>query len=231
MSKIYNIFIIKGMTLWNWITDISSRSTHAISTTYQYIMNYIKGYHHIWFLLSGHTLPLSMLHYSSTDYEWKYDASTNQLYYHTQPVSSHPVSAYSLSWLSAKLIIDHGAKEIDIDSFLETFRIHTDIHHLPTLHTIFIAWSIHHKYWCPAHTPIQFYIIDHVGDDHTISLTSFTNSIVRNHKLYITARPISFLSDPMEPYPYYKIEASQSKEIGKKLRVDNIENVSSTGFK
>jgi hypothetical protein len=230
MSKLYNIFIIKGMTLWNWISDISIRSAYNVSTTYHYMMNYIKGYHHIWYFLSGHTLPLSMLHYSSncsSDYEWKYNASTNQLYYHT----SHPVSPYSLSWLSAKLIIDHGAKEIDMDSFLETFRIHTDIHHLPTLHTIFMAWSAYHKQWFPTYTPIQFYVIDNAGDDHTLSLTSFTNSIVRNHKLYITNRPISFLSDPMEPYPYYKIEASQSKEIGKKLRVDNIENVSSTGFK
>ena len=191
-------------------------------------MNYIRGYHHIWFLLSGHTLPLSMLHCSpSIDYEWKYDASTNQLYYHTQ----QPVSSYSLSWLSAKLIIDHGAKEIDIDSFLETFCVHTDIHHLPTLQIIFIVWSVYHKYWFPVHTPIQFYFIDHAGDEHTISLSSFTNSMIRNQKLYITVRPIPFLSDPMESYPYYKIEASQSKEISKKLRVDNIENVSSTGFK
>ena len=225
MSSLYTIFIIKGMSLWNWMADISTRSTCTILTTYQYMMNYIKGYHHIWFFLSGHTLPLSMLHYSS-DYEWKYNASTNQLYYHTQPASS-----YSLSWLSAKLIIDHGSKEMDMDSFLETFRIHTDLHHLPTLHTIFMAWSVYHKQWFPAHTPIQFYIIDDTGNENTLSLTSITNSTARNHKLYITNRPIAFLSDPMEPYPYYKIEASQSKEINKKLRVDNIENVSSTGLK
>lgn len=228
MSNLYTIFIIKGMSLWNWITDVSTRSTYSISNTYQYIMNYIKGYHHIWFFLLGHTLPLSMLHCPPTiEYDWKYDASTNQLFYHTQ----QPISSYTLSWLSAKLIIDHGAKEIDMDSFLETFRIHTDAFHLPTLQTVFMAWSAYNKQWFSTSIPIQFYIIDNAGDDHTISLTSFTNSTARNHKIYITNRPIPFLSDPMEPYPYYKIEASQSKEIGKKLRVDNIENVSSTGFK
>jgi hypothetical protein len=228
MPSLNTIFIIKGMSLWNWITDISIRSTYTISNAYHFFMNYMKGYHHIWLFLSGHTIPLSMLHTSpSIEYEWKYDVSTNQLSYHT----SHPISTYSLSWLSAKLIIDHGAKEIDMDSFLETFRIHTDTHHLPTLHTIFMAWSIYHKQWFPAHIPIQFYIIDDTGDEHTLSLTSITNSIARNHKLYITLRPIAFLSDPMEPYPYYKIEASQSKENSKKLRVDNIENVGSTGFK
>ena len=219
MPRLYTIFIIKGISLWNWLSDIYMYSANKISTTYQFITNYMKGYHNIWFFLTGHTLPLSMIQCPpSIDYEWKYNVYTNQLYYHT----SQPISSYSLSWLSAKLIINNGLTEMDMDSFLETFRIHTDASHLPTLETIFMAWSIYHKQWFPATVPIQFYIISDVGDEHIFSLCSLTNSTAHNHKIYITRRPIKLLSEYTEIYPSYKIDGAQSKEFNKKLPVDNI---------
>ena len=94
-----------------------------------------------------------------------------------------------------------------------------------------MAWSAYHKQWFPAYTSIQFYIIDDIGEEYHISLKSITDSTIKNNKLYITLHHIPLLSTPMEIYPHYKIETSQFKETSKNLRVDNIENVSSTGFK
>jgi hypothetical protein len=228
MAQLYTIFIVKGISIWNWLSDLFIYSTNKISHTYQFISNYMKGYNNIWLFLSGHTIPLSMMHCPpSIKYEWKYNLSTNQLIHHVNQTNT----VYSLSWLSARIVVNYGEKEFNIDPFLETFRIYTNNHGLPTLETIFMAWCTYYKQWFSSFIPIQFHIIDDTGDEYVLSLTSITNTTINNRKLYITLRPTPLLSNSMEVYPHYKIDTAQSKEITKKLRVDNIENVGSTGFK
>jgi hypothetical protein len=95
-----------------------------------------------------------------------------------------------LSVLSAKLLITESVteetKEYDMDPFLETFCVYTNVSSPPTLHMIFMSWCAYHKLWFPADYPIHIEYIDHMGDFIKVNLATNPTIRIQQHKLYIS---------------------------------------------
>jgi len=197
MTHLYHIFLIKSLTLWNACTSYCTSFKQMISQTYNDAKHYLHNHHAIWIFLSGHTLPLPRSFISNVDtYSWQYDTSTKQLT-HTEDIKN--TTSYSFSWLSATLIISHqGTHEYDMDPFLESFRVHTDIP--PTLHMIYMAWCAQHSLWFPANCNITMRVIDHLGNDMTLNVHDHNDSITIHYGKLHTSIPSS-MSLYDEAYP------------------------------
>jgi hypothetical protein len=196
LSYLYHIFLIKSITLWNICTSYYTSLQQTLSRTYNDAKHYLNNHHAIWFFLPGHTLPLPRYCISnlSTSF-WKYDTTTKQLSCDIKD----PIS-YSFSWLSVTLVITHqGTHEYDMDPFLESFRVHTDIYHPPTLHMLFMAWCAQHSLWFPKNSVITMRVIDHLGNDMILNLLDHNDSItIHSGKLHTS---ISSGILPYETYP------------------------------
>jgi len=192
LSYLYHIFIIKGLTLWNTCTSYYTSLHKMLSHTYNDAKHYLNNDHVIWVFLPGHTLPLPRYSISNLPTTcWKYDTSTNQLY-HTKGTVS-----YSFSWLSVTLV-NEGTREYDMDPFLESFTVHTDIHHPPTLTMVYMAWCAKHSLWFPKNS-ITMRVIDHLGNDITLKLPTHNDSITIHHGKLYTSIPSPNIS--YETYP------------------------------
>ena len=67
-------FIVKSLTIYNYITELYSTTTEKIKTLYSYFNNYYKGYHDIWLFIPGHTIPLSLSNLNNAvNVNWIYD--------------------------------------------------------------------------------------------------------------------------------------------------------------
>ena len=193
LSYLYHIFLIKGLTLWNTCTSYYTSLHKTLSRTYNDVKHYLNNDHAIWVFLPGHTLPLPRYCISNlSTTSWKYDTSTNQLTYHTK----EPIS-YSFSWLSVTLVT-RGKHEYDMDPFLESFTVHTDIHHPPTLTMVYMAWCAQHSLWFPKNS-ITMRVIDHLGNDITLKLPTHNDSITIHHGKLYTSIPSPNI--PYETYP------------------------------
>ena len=199
LSYLYHIFLIKSLTLWNTCSSSYSSLQQTLSRTYNDAKNYLNNHHAIWIFLPGHTLPLPRYSISNlSPHSWKYDTSTKQLSYSAQGQMN--LASYSFSWLSVTLIIAHqGTHEYDMDPFLESFRVHTDIHHLPTLNMVFMAWCAQHSLWFPKNSVVTMRVIDHLGNDMTLNLLDHNHSITIHHGKLYTSIPSGIL--PYETYP------------------------------
>lgn len=206
LSYLYHIFLIKSLTLWNTCTSYYTSFQQMLFHTYNDAKHYLNNHHAIWVFLPGHTLPLPRYSISNlSTNSWKYDTTTNQLSYDTTNAAS-----YSFSWLSVTLIITHqGTHEYDMDPFLESFRVHTDIHHPPTLHMVFMTWCAKHSLWFPKNSDITMRVIDHLGNDMTLNLHDHNNSIsIHLGKLH-TSIPSGIL--PYETYPMIRPNLSSNR--------------------
>ena len=190
LSYLYHIFLIKSLTLWNTCSSYYTSFQQMLSHTYNDAKHYLNNHHAIWVFLPGHTLPLPRYSISNLPTtSWKYDTSTNQLSYTANTTS------YSFSWLSVTLVITHQeTHEYDMDPFLESFRVHTDIHHPPTLNMVYMAWCAQHSLWFPKNN-ITMRVIDHQGNDMTLNLLDHNNSITIHHGKLYTSIP-----SPNMPY-------------------------------
>lgn len=188
----YHNIVLKGLLLFNKCANYFSSVKHYLYHKYQHIRQSLFNYDYLlWIFLPGHTLPLPLSFISNPAmYYWKYDKHNNQLIHH----STKPLEKYVLSVLSAKLLITSlpgEKKEYDMDPFLETFHVHTDADHPPTLTMIFMAWCVQHNLWFPGNCPIQFEYIDHLGNFITVNLSDDATISIQQHKLYITYSPSS----------------------------------------
>jgi len=195
-------FYLKGIYLWNVLTDL----THAINVrarnVYDYSCSYIHNKHNTWFFIKGHSLPLPLSHIKNSIHaSWAYSN-------HTLTYLHHPITnTCKLSWLSATItVIDrHKDKEYsyDIDSFLERFRLQTHDQVVPTLTILFLTWCSEMNHWFRPDCIIQFNIIDHNGDEQLLSLGADNDSLeIRNQLLYYRINK-HHEHDSSNPYTYY----------------------------
>lgn len=179
MASIRSYFYMRALSLCNYITSVYDHISHYVRSLYRYQIKYPDS--NKWLFMKGHTLPLCLSHVSNPiESEWKYDALTNTLTHSSDPTLHQ---RYTFSWLSAKIVHVEENAEYDIDSFLEQLTIYTQ--YSPSLLTIFHAWCIHAKRWFPVHHIILFHTIDHMGEEHTLSLkVDVSCLLLQNQKIY-----------------------------------------------
>jgi hypothetical protein len=173
---------IRCLTWWNYTREWFSFLVNTCSVCWHHTSHHLRGNHMKWFLLSGHTLPLSSLHApSSMHAPWTYDARSHRLISKQADVS-HPIK---LAWLSVKLVVttEYTVTEYDMDAFFQIFRIYTE-ERTPTLYDIFLCWCIFNKQWFATTDHISFYVIDHLGEERTIELDKGCCMEICDHKLY-----------------------------------------------
>lgn len=179
---------IKGMSLWNTLTDWISTVTYYTTDFSKYILDYFHKDHSTWYLLPEHSLPISHKYVKNTiSPRWKYYASTRQL---EQMNPSSPIYHSSLDWLSATLsITSHRDSKIDehsMDELVQQLRIVSDGSCSPTLRELFLLWCVDTHHWFSGEDHIEFHIIDSNGEFKSYELDDPSLSFVTiNTKLRI----------------------------------------------
>jgi len=171
------LFITWYYAIKAWCISFLSSCTHFIK--------HIRSYNENWFIFPGHALPQSRI-VNPTQDNWVYNVSQKSL------MSNHSLcnAPCKLSWLSVKLVVLRSEREeYDMDPFFETFRVYASPDNCPTLHNLFISWCISTSHWFPTTNPIQFHLIDHLGEERIIPLTSTVSFDIRQNKLYDRISP------------------------------------------
>lgn len=172
------LFITWYYAIKAWCTSFVYSCTHFIK--------HIRSYNENWIIFPGHALPQSRIVNPIQD-KWIYNVSKKVL---MSPHSQCNTSC-KLSWLSVKLVIlrSDRSEEYDMDPFFETFRVHASPDNCPTLHDLFMTWCISTSKWFPTTNPIRFHLIDHLGEERIIPLTSTVSFDIQQNKLYDKASP------------------------------------------
>jgi len=190
-------FYIKAIQLWNWTTAVYQQSYSHLSTYYDDVKNVLNGTNKSWVFIQGHTLPLPVSHVKNTICSsWKYSNYT------LTPCTQLSDTTYKLSWLSARItVIDQSdVYEYDIDSFLHSFRLHTN-QLVPTLTMLFLTWCAEKNQWFRPGCIVQFHIITHEGKEEMLTLQADNHSLIlRDGKIYYDfMEPCNHIND----YSYY----------------------------
>lgn len=176
MSRSY--FFTKALTLWNRCTERIYNIKLYLAQFYQYVQSYFYGHHDSWTFIDGHTLPLPQSHIlHPVDATWTYSA-------HCLTSVSSPSEPHRLSWLSAKVVAIHPKEEqeIEIDSFLEKFRLCGPV---PPLTMIFLCWCAEMRHWFRPDCIIQFHVITHEGEEEILSIRVDNNCLyLQDGKIY-----------------------------------------------
>ena len=189
LNKTY--FLIKLMTLYNFMNDSYKLIRDRILSFYGHIRDYFTGIHETWLFIPGHTLPLSLSKlYNSCHVKWIYD---NNNYTLNIVDDFEEKNVVAFSWLSAKICISnqhHNNKstiEYDIDNFLSNFKLSTIYNITPDLNTIYLCWCIYSKHWFRKDAKIEFIVIDENGD--TLRLDTKDESVclvIKDYKVSIS---------------------------------------------
>jgi hypothetical protein len=191
MASWKTYFIIKLMTLWNFIKSSSKSLYNKIQNIYKYTTDYFNGHHDIWVFISGHTFPVSLNNINNDVYiNWIYDN-----YYKSLSLNDNKDTnkiKCKFSWLSAKIRIKNSDKYIDydIDNFIEDFFLETYDNNTPSLYIIFMCWCAYTKHWFKSDDIIEFHIIDNNGEEHILNVEEHHNSLYINYdKIYFIIHP------------------------------------------
>lgn len=172
------IFIIKMMTLWNFINDFYKNTKENCHNIYEYISDYISGYHDTWLFVSGHTIPISLNNlYNMIHVDWIYNNSSKSLRLNIE--EKNKLIYYKFAWLSAKIrvINSNSSIEYNIDNFIEKFSLGTTNQIVPSLYIIFMCWCAYTKHWFCPDDIIEFHIIDNMGDELILNLEENNESL------------------------------------------------------
>ena len=187
-------FIVKSVTLYNYVTELCSTTAEKIKNLYSYLNNYYKGYHDIWLFIPGHTVPLSLSNLNNAvNVNWIYDNYDSSLIFganNTEEILNYqdlPLTSSKISWLSSKIRIINSKKHVDydIDTFIQKFRLRTLNNVVPSLYVLFMCWCANTKYWFKRDDTIEFHIIDSMGEEIVLNLEKHNNSLsIKNNKIY-----------------------------------------------
>ena len=179
------------LTFFNFITDVFSYYKNKMSELIELYNNLDRGKWVFNFDTNPSVLPLEAINHNENTIsdKWLYDSVENKL---TYAGSSNIVKH---QWLSAEIIehIDINLKTpnthiINLDKFLESFKLYTDHNNPPTLQHIILCISIKYKKWFSTKSDVKLIIIDDMGND--IHLDIFTDitclTINKNNKLEIS---------------------------------------------
>lgn len=148
MVSYKNLFLIKGMSAWLWLSSTLS----SIWTIPSYMTGVIRRLFDpdstTWYLYPHSLFPLSYHYrYKCDNYEWKYRTDTNELIQciHEKEEKEKEEKVYRVSWLSARTVSQSITK--DMDDFLGSLHIRgRNLDSFPS--TILLqAWSLYDKHW------------------------------------------------------------------------------------
>jgi len=189
-------FIVKSMTLYNYMTELYTTTTEKVKNLYSYLNNYYKGYHDIWLFIPGHTIPLSLNNLNNAvKVNWIYDNYDSSLIFgvnnstNITDYDNLKLSSSKLSWLSSKIRIINSKNHVDydIDTFIQKFRLRTVDNVVPSLYVLFMCWCTYTKNWFKRDDTIEFHIIDSMGEEIVLNLEKHNNSLsIKNNKIYAT---------------------------------------------
>lgn len=182
----YQNMLMRSLSLYHTCTIYFSYVRQYLFQKYDHIKQWFYNYDYsTWIFLPGHSVPLpASLISNHPTYEWKYDKHNNKLVYNT----NNPITSYTLSVLSAKLLIKQHdrVQEYDLDPFLETFHVYTDEEHTPPLKMMIMVWCARNKIWFPATYGMSIEYIDHLGNTLVADLSQDYMFNIQHNKLYIT---------------------------------------------
>lgn len=187
-------FIVKSLTVYNYVTELFSTTTEKIKNLYSYLNNYYKGYHDIWLFIPGHTIPLSLSNLNNAvNVNWIYDNYDSSLIFGANSneeilnYQNLPLTSSKISWLSSKIRVINSKKHVDydIDTFIQKFRLRTLNNVVPSLYVLFMCWCTYTKYWFKRDDTVEFHIIDSMGEEIVLNLEKHNNSLsIKNNKIY-----------------------------------------------
>lgn len=190
MASWKTLFIVKLMTLWNFLSELYINVKDKTQDFYYYLKDYFNGHHDMWLFIPGHTFPLSMSNlYNMVHVNWIYDNIDNDL---TLGINDDiDLLHCKFSWLSAKIRIiqshtENDAIEYTIDDFIEKFSVHTLENRVPTLYMIFMCWCAYSKHWFKPDDKVEFHIIDDMGEEQCLSIDDHNDSLtIKRNKIYV----------------------------------------------
>jgi hypothetical protein len=197
MSSIQTIFLVKCLTLYNYVVETYNNVTTKLFNFYSYILDYLYGYNDIWVFIAGkHTMPIQLNSINNyVEIEWIYNNHTKTLAQNTETkIVSNPCS---ISWLSTNVVITNNPgktfekrSEYNMDDFLENLTVNVTNNIMPPLYVIFMCWCVHKKYWFTYNDDIQFNIVDEDATDLVCNLEKHNNSLyLKNDKIYLDYSP------------------------------------------
>jgi len=178
------------LTFFNFITDVFTYYKYKLNEIIEIYNNLNRGKWIFNFDINPSILPFEAVNnneYNISD-KWIYDSLENKLCY----AGSSNIIKHS--WLSAE-IVEHinidlktpNTSILNIDKFLETFKLYTDDNNPPTLMHILLCISIKYKKWFSNNSEVKLTVIDDIGN--YLHLDIFTNTtcltIDKNNKLQI----------------------------------------------
>jgi hypothetical protein len=173
MVSYKNLFLIKGMTCWNWISDKARRVVSRVTSIYNGICNWFHPESASWYLYPNTMFPVPYSHYYSLGTSsWKYQPDTKQLIYLPKERSTGEMpSIHHIPWLSARSSTSDKTK--DMDGFLQDLRIVT-IKSQQTVPPMVLlqAWSLYDEQWWSGNTEVRLEWIDAVADEHSVTWSS-----------------------------------------------------------
>jgi len=187
MTSIKTIFFVKLLSIWNWLWDSFYSIKSRVNGFISHLSLYFNNDTHTWLFVSGHSLPISLMHiYNTIHATWKYDYYSNQL------ICLHQASdKYSINWLSANIIVfesDSKRTTYEMDSFLNQFRIYTNDESYPSVSELFNCWCIYTKHWFSPMMNIIIHYIDTMGDEYDININDSTIVFVKVDKNHLGLR-------------------------------------------
>jgi hypothetical protein len=166
-------FFVKGMVLWNTLTDFFFAAKHHVVDFTSHVTSYFRKSHSTWYLLPHHSLPIHQ-RYIKNKIEpcWRYNGSSSTLVAH----NVEEPTCYTINWLSASLRIqsqiDMKWDEYPMDDFLQDLVIMSNEQTLPTLKELFLVWCIHTHHWFSSSDTVIFQVIDHDAEFHLYDITN-----------------------------------------------------------
>lgn len=162
------VFIINGLTSFYNIWK------HHVS----YFFSYFFQDHSTWYLIPGHSFPLSSLHVKHIE-NYVFLKECWQYHERNHTLSHNIINDWKrVPWLSAKLSVSTESENIEygMDEFLDVFRFEGS----PTLSLVFLSWCIHAKQWFSPFSIVSIHVINEMGEDVIFTLdTMGENPIIK----------------------------------------------------
>ena len=185
-------FLVKLMTVWNYLNTVYSNTKNKCQNMYFYLKDYFNGHHDIWLFVPGHTLPLSLNNLNNTvNINWLYNNYDNTFTFSNNTTNN---IRCKFSWLSAKIQVTdrlnpERKNEYLMDDFIEKFTLCTNSNTTPSLYMVFMCWCAHTKHWFKMDDNIEFHIIDDMGEEHNLNIhiNNKNSIIIKRNRLYVVS--------------------------------------------
>lgn len=162
MNSYKNLFLIKGMTCWNYLSSWKKWITDSTYSFYETIYYFFQSDNNSWYLYSDTSFPLLYRYYYGVgNAEWKYNPKTKVLSYLLGEEKEKEI--YRIGWLSARTIMEKESK--DMEQFLSEVRVKTLPNQSPPLMVLLQAWSIYDKKWWSGMESIRLEWIDEMAEE------------------------------------------------------------------